>query len=180
MPTNEPQPMVAFGKDAQSLPDDDFRQRHGLGFLMHHGPLGKLKPITGSATMHVTVTPGSAGNEVPPQLDFVVFPLCSRTDDPKTEQLTIGRTAECDVVINDESISKFHAVLHLTGGEFSIADAGSANGTLVNDEQVPNFASGATVLKAGDRVRLGSVEVTYLPAQQFRDVVAQLTSAVGM
>lgn len=53
MPTNKPQPMVAFGKDARSLPDDDFCERHGVGFLMHHGPIGKLRPMSSSVTMHV-------------------------------------------------------------------------------------------------------------------------------
>jgi len=130
--------------------------------------------------MHVDGTAEPGGGEVPPQLDFVVFPLCSKSGEPDAEQLTIGRTVECDVVINDGSISKFHAVLRLGADGLAIADAGSANGTLVNDTQVPNFASGATQLGPGDRVRFGKVELTYLPATQFRDVVAQLTTAAGL
>jgi pSer/pThr/pTyr-binding forkhead associated (FHA) protein len=88
----------------------------------------------------------------------------------------VGRTANNDIVISDLSVSRFHAFLKRgEDGSFQIQDAGSTNGTVVNDSCVPAQGQGPAVrIKSGDRVKLGQVELTYLSAQAFAEYVRQL------
>ncbi len=65
--------------------------------------------------------------------------------------LIIGRTADCGLVIDDPSISRRHAHIIVSGGEFYLRDLGSNNGTLVDDEPVRR----ATVLQPRCRIVLG-------------------------
>jgi len=52
------------------------------------------------------------------------------------EKLTIGRSPERDLVVDDPGVSRLHCVLYLEDGEWCIADAGSKSGTYVDDARV--------------------------------------------
>lgn len=45
---------------------------------------------------------------------------------------TIGRSAECDVVVDDNAISRLHAKIEFSGFRYVLIDAGSVNGTFIN------------------------------------------------
>ncbi|MFN8012855.1 MAG: SpoIIE family protein phosphatase [Holophagaceae bacterium] len=79
--------------------------------------------------------------------------------------MTVGRAAGNDIVIEDPSLSRVHARFTLKNGVPCVEDLGSLNGTLVNGRP----AEGVQVLKAGDRISLGKVDLT---------VDAEPTSAV--
>src|SRR4051794_12974740 len=57
---------------------------------------------------------------------------------PERPRLTVGRAADCDVgVAWDDRVSRVHAELVRTGGEWAVVDDGlSRNGTYVNGERV--------------------------------------------
>jgi len=59
---------------------------------------------------------------------------------PERGEVTLGRAKENDVPIDDASVSRQHAVLHL-GPPMEIEDLGSANGTMV---RAPREATGTT------------------------------------
>jgi hypothetical protein len=63
----------------------------------------------------------------------------------------IGRSPECDRVLWDETVSRHHAELRRSAGNWVLADLGSTNGTYVNGWRV---RTGLTV-QAGDLVRFG-------------------------
>jgi len=65
---------------------------------------------------------------------------------------TLGRAPDCTYVFEDASLSRVHARILREGGAFVVEDAGSSNGTFVNDERLPR-----SLLGDGDRVRLGLV-----------------------
>jgi DNA-binding winged helix-turn-helix (wHTH) protein len=66
-------------------------------------------------------------------------------------QLTIGRGDECDIVIHDRQVSRFHAqIKYSENGDFVIADLNSKNGTMVNGETISKIVS----LKDGDEIRI--------------------------
>ena len=69
-----------------------------------------------------------------PRLQLVVFAVERELtfELPATGTLTIGRGDECDVRIDDQSVSRRHAILHL-GSRLAIEDLGGVNGTLVRD-----------------------------------------------
>ena len=71
------------------------------------------------------------------------------------QQLTIGRAIENDVRIDDPHVSRRHAVIRRVNGAVVIEDVHSSGGIIVNDKRVAR----ARVLRVGDRVRLGSVEL---------------------
>lgn len=70
----------------------------------------------------------------------------------------IGRSSSSDIVLkNDDYVSGNHAMLTRHGGMLYVEDAGSTNGTFVNDRK----AVGATPLRSGDRLRVGSTTFRY-------------------
>lgn len=70
---------------------------------------------------------------------------------------TIGRSRECDVVIEDAGISRRHAEIRPGPAGWTVADLGSTNGVLVNGQPVDV----ARALAPGDRVELGSTELVF-------------------
>lgn len=67
-------------------------------------------------------------------------------------EVSIGRTAENDVVLYDPGVSRKHAVIRDEGGRFFVQDQGSANGTQVNGNPVTEEE-----LQSGDLVSVGPV-----------------------
>lgn len=68
----------------------------------------------------------------------------------------LGRAPECDGVIADLAVSRRHAeIRRAPGGGLEIRDLGSRNGTFRNGERIA-----AAPLEPGDRIALGSVELT--------------------
>jgi len=71
----------------------------------------------------------------------------------------IGRNSANALVIDDPSVSNFHAALMLSAdGNLSLADRGSSNGTCVNGVMIET--AGKCVVRDGDRVKFGEVEAT--------------------
>lgn len=68
----------------------------------------------------------------------------------------VGRSAENSIHIPDKTVSRKHATIEVadSGNEVAVTDAGSHNGTTVNDRRI----SSRIVLKPGDRVAFGKTE----------------------
>ena len=64
---------------------------------------------------------------------------------------TVGREG-CDHVLPDPEVSRTHATFRQVDGQLGIDDAGSTNGTFVNEVRV----AGVQVIVPGDRVRFGN------------------------
>jgi pSer/pThr/pTyr-binding forkhead associated (FHA) protein len=79
------------------------------------------------------------------------------------------------VVIPDLSVSRFHAFMKRSAsGTFLVQDAGSTNGTTVNGASVLARGSGPpTEIKAGDNVRVGQLEFTFVDAVGLRAFALQ-------
>ncbi|MFL5319383.1 MAG: FHA domain-containing protein [Myxococcaceae bacterium] len=78
----------------------------------------------------------------------------------KNKQLTVGRTPENDLVIDDPSVSKRHALVKYDEqlGRFIVADQGSRNGTSLNGVQIEKTRLG---LDDGDLLSFGSAHFLY-------------------
>src|SRR5262249_35799649 len=59
--------------------------------------------------------------------------------------ITVGRTANNDVVVPDISVSKFHAFFRTVDGVLTLADAGSKNGTEVGGQALAPKGAGVPV-----------------------------------
>jgi adenylate cyclase len=75
---------------------------------------------------------------------------------------SIGRSGDNDIVLNDFSVSRRHALLKYEGGEWVLYDNHSTNGIRVNDRHVPNAPVGS-----GDRAVIGTFTL------KFRDEPAE-------
>lgn len=71
-------------------------------------------------------------------------------------KVTIGRSSACDVAVNDESISRRHAILHV-GETVTIEDVGSANGTLVRGIKI--LPGRRVEISAGELVGIGDASI---------------------
>jgi hypothetical protein len=69
----------------------------------------------------------------------------------------IGRSRDCEIVLDDAGISRRHAEIRPGRGGWTIADLGSTNGVAVNGEDI----GGVRPLQSGDRIGLGSTEVVF-------------------
>jgi pSer/pThr/pTyr-binding forkhead associated (FHA) protein len=80
-----------------------------------------------------------------------------RTHDLAEDVVTVGRVADNDLQIEEDSMSSHHAELRLEDGVYVLQDLGSTNGTFCNDEPVD-----VVKLKEGDRIRFGKVDALFL------------------
>jgi TonB family protein len=69
--------------------------------------------------------------------------------------IKIGKLASSHLRLDDETVSRMHAVVEVTGpGEVQLIDLGSTRGTLVNGERINK-----AILKSGDQIYFGDVRV---------------------
>jgi pSer/pThr/pTyr-binding forkhead associated (FHA) protein len=69
----------------------------------------------------------------------------------------LGRSRECDCVLNDPNVSRRHAELRRNStGDWQIVDLGSTNGVKVNDRQVDTSR-----LAPGDQVTIGTIRFIF-------------------
>ncbi|CAN5127882.1 hypothetical protein BH09ACT13_BH09ACT13_09560 [soil metagenome] len=76
---------------------------------------------------------------------------------PGEGRTLIGRSPECDVFLDDVTVSRRHAELEREGDVFTIRDLGSLNGTYVNRRRIES-----TVLQDDDEVQIGKYRLTFL------------------
>lgn len=88
--------------------------------------------------------------------------------------LRIGRGGTCDVLLDDADASREHAQIETHGGEVTLTDLGSSNGTSVNGESL----RGPRALEVGDVILIGSSELTIFDASD-RGVRDKPTVSVG-
>ena len=108
---------------------------------------GELKPVdlervTGEgATLVIRAGGGRAGE---------VFNVAG-------EKLTIGRSPEAEVFLDDVTVSRNHALLVRRSDGLYIDDLGSLNGTYVNRRRIESHR-----LQNGDELQVGKYKLTYL------------------
>jgi pSer/pThr/pTyr-binding forkhead associated (FHA) protein len=87
----------------------------------------------------------------------------------RDETCVIGRDEGVDVLVENIQVSRRHAVIERTGDGLTLADAGSTNGTWLNDRRLTDPEQ----LRDGDRIRVGGVEL------RFYDPASASTERVG-
>jgi hypothetical protein len=73
------------------------------------------------------------------------------------ETTTAGRHQESDIFLDDVTVSRRHGEFYRSGAQFTVRDAGSLNGTYVNQERIDE-----AVLSSGDEVQIGKFRLVYL------------------
>lgn len=70
-------------------------------------------------------------------------------------RLTIGRSPDNDIVLDQEGVSGFHAEIYTENGRSYLVDLGSINGSFVNGQR----ATGRHEIKAWDTIKFDVVEI---------------------
>jgi pSer/pThr/pTyr-binding forkhead associated (FHA) protein len=72
------------------------------------------------------------------------------------ERLSIGRRPDCEVFLDDITVSRDHALLIRRGEHWYLDDCGSLNGTYVNRSRIESHR-----LEEGDEVQVGKYKLTF-------------------
>ncbi len=70
--------------------------------------------------------------------------------------ITVGRTPQNSIVINEKFISRNHAKITFSSGVFTLEDLGSVSGTFVNGSKIT-----ISRITQSDKIQFGSYEVTW-------------------
>jgi len=73
--------------------------------------------------------------------------------------MTIGRSPDNQLVVNDPQASSHHAQIYPDGQGYLLVDLGSTNGTFVNEQ--PLISHSPRMLNAGDVLRIGNTSFSY-------------------
>jgi pSer/pThr/pTyr-binding forkhead associated (FHA) protein len=146
-------------------PECGFQNPEAANYCAKCGSL-LVKEESGEATM--TFTPEDPEEEGQPVLEdfgikgpaLVVRSGGGRAGETfllESERTTIGRSPDCEIFLDDVTVSRKHAVLERKDDELRIEDLGSLNGTFLNRKRID-----AGVLSDGDELQIGKYRLTFL------------------
>ena len=73
------------------------------------------------------------------------------------EETTVGRSPDCDIFLDDVTVSRKHAVVKRSANDLQIQDLGSLNGTFLNRKRIETGG-----LSDGDELQIGKYRLTFL------------------
>src|SRR5262245_28569992 len=122
------------------------------------------KPIPAVISQNAPAEAAAPGRAKSGTLE-VILQIDGATLNPRTrvssdaEPVGIGRNSANALIIDDSTVSNFHAALSLlANGNIILADRASSNGTFVNG--VALETGGRIIVRDGDRLKFGDVEAT--------------------
>lgn len=90
-------------------------------------------------------------------LIFVSGELKGRKFEIDKDTVTVGRSSENDIKINDPSVSSKHCTITREGDEFLVTDLDSTNGTFLDGEQF----TGTVELKPKSTLQTGEIQIVF-------------------
>lgn len=168
-------PFDVYLADAMLLSEEEFFDRHPFAALVIPEPdAAVLRELSRPETL-------IPGQPLPALYDFLdpqseqargasldALVLAIRPKDGESfDRITIGRAPEADIVLLDETISKFHAEVswEVDRQRCVVTDLDSRNGTYVGEARLPN--RGHVELSTGAVVSFGTLLGRYYPPRAF-------------
>ncbi len=145
--TDERLGLGEFGIQAQLLTDEDPSQERNAA------------PSQGDFGHTMVYSPSEAARRLEPEPaapSRAVVAGGGRRTVLSGKRMVLGRSRDCDIVVDDVNVSRRHAELHADGATWSIVDLGSTNGIKVNRRRVDRAN-----LKHGDRITLGVTDLDF-------------------
>jgi hypothetical protein len=133
-------------------PDKGRREADLLPEQLEPGATMVYKPKTPVPTEAVSAA--ELGME--PEPEVVTLSFDGTRHEVTKRSVVLGRSRDCDLQLTDANVSRRHAELRQEGASYWIVDLGSTNGMEVNGKRVKRAK-----LRAGDRITLGSTEITF-------------------
>ena len=127
-----------------------------------------LTTLTLDETVDESTLP--VGKELPEgQVSIEIYPLAKKPGASFADRITIGRTPNNDVAINDHSVSRLHAYVRLEGTRWVVADAGSKNGSWMRGVALEPRKE--QPVKSHAVVRIGEVDLTFFTAADLYEIL---------
>jgi len=147
-------------------PECGFQNPETANYCARCGSL-LVRDENGEATM--AFTPEHAEEQGQPDLDELGVPgpalvvrsgggRAGETFVVEREETTVGRSPDCDIFLDDVTVSRRHAVVRRTPPGLEIEDLGSLNGTYLNRKRIES----AERLSDGDELQIGKYRLTFL------------------
>jgi pSer/pThr/pTyr-binding forkhead associated (FHA) protein len=73
------------------------------------------------------------------------------------DRMSVGRSPESDVFLDDVTVSRDHALIVRRGSEYYLDDCGSLNGTYINRHRIDSHR-----LADGDELQIGKYKLAFL------------------
>jgi hypothetical protein len=113
---------------------------------------GGYEPLAGvSGTQILSAADAQAEGLVSEEVSLIVDGRRHRVTQRTT---TLGRSRDCDIVVQDANASRQHAEIRHVGLDYFLVDLGSTNGTIVNGQRIRRHP-----LTHGDRILIGTTEI---------------------
>ena len=125
---------------------EDFASKYPHPFLVLEGE------IQGADDEGHTTSKGCIVNVIERKVDKQIHPVVERPDSSPFAFLSIGRSSQNHIVIRHNLVSKVHLIIDMEGDDFVIRDAGSRNGSTLNNE--PLLVKVRKKLQDGDTITL--------------------------
>ena len=140
-----------------------FQNPEAANYCARCGALLERDEVGGETTM--SLTPEEIAEASAPELEAIEDPALvvrsggGRTGEhfvPSGPTTTIGRSPDCDIFLDDVTVSRTHALLIEESGRFRVEDQESLNGTFVNRRRVESAE-----LEDGDELQIGKYRLTF-------------------
>ncbi|HET7900453.1 MAG TPA: FHA domain-containing protein [Candidatus Nanopelagicales bacterium] len=150
---------AACGAELAPLTDD------GADAAPQTGVLGLRAATEGDSSPMPAVDPSTVGGLPAGAAVLVVLrgpQEGARFDlDPALLTVTVGRSPDCALFLDDVTVSRHHADLFAVDGHWELVDTGSLNGSYVNRRRIDR-----QVLVGGDELQIGKYRFVFLEAAQ--------------
>ena len=165
----EPIFLQGFLREADELSEDDFLAKHDHPFLVVPGiEVSCLESVIGAALPQGQEPSAQWSSLSASGVGTVVVCLGLRPKDRLSmDRMTLGRAPEADIVILDDTVSKFHLEISWDAirERCLLTDLNSRNGTRISDQVVPPGANGR--ISSGDTLKLGTVKARFFTSRAF-------------
>ncbi|MDA1129605.1 MAG: FHA domain-containing protein, partial [Chloroflexi bacterium] len=132
----------------------------GVPYLFHQvfrAASGKVTGYLGNASMYRQPQPAPAGAAgAGHTMNFQAGPRMGETVNMGRETISIGRSPENDIVIDDPTVSRKHARVVFDGNQYVVEDLASTAGVKVNGNKVQKAA-----MPVGATMKLGDTEIVF-------------------
>lgn len=148
---------------------------HGVLVRRRHDPIRSLGTAVGSSescTALARVDP-FVGGLSPARHNLEIYPLAKKPGGAFVDLVTVGRTSDNDIQLEDISVSRFHAFFRRRQGRWFLCDAGSSNGTRVHGKRLELRSE--REVRSATPLHFGGVEMTFYVADALFDVLSSPT-----
>ncbi|HVE87499.1 MAG TPA: FHA domain-containing protein [Myxococcales bacterium] len=161
---------------ASALGPEEFRRQVGPFVLIQRPP----DPVLQQRAMALGAQRTEGGAEKRDRIGDLLLMIrgfddlvvCTLPPLDASAELTVGRLPDCELIVEDPSVSKRHALLRwdTVQGGCSIQDLGSTNGTFVNANELADGEE--RLLADGDALAFGDPEFLYFLTESLHHQLA--------